>query len=197
MCVALPPLKELDHSKAMKDIAKARLPIYSSKGTLDAIGINGNVMVEGKVSKVGNFKVLPFSIRHDCEEPFGFIINHKDTGNILFATDTYYLPNRFANLSHIMIEANYSQEVIDRNVREGSVSQFLRDRTMQSHMSIDTCIEALLANDLNKVQTIVLLHLSDRNSDEKGFQEQVESATGIQTFVANKGLEIELKKYPF
>ena len=186
-----------DHSKCAKDIVKARLPLYSSAGTFNAIGVQGNVMTEGKVYKIGNFKVLPFGIMHDVPEPFGFLINHPDTGNILFATDTYFLPNRFANLSHILIEANYSDEIIEDNLRKGIVNGYLRDRTLESHMSLKTTIETLQANDLGKVVTIVLLHLSDRNSNAQQFKNEVWLSTGKPTFVAEPGLDIKITKTPW
>ena len=60
MCVALPPLKEFDHSKAMKDLAKAQIPLYASQGTFNDMKVNGNAMIEGKVYKIGEFRVLGF-----------------------------------------------------------------------------------------------------------------------------------------
>lgn len=197
MCVALPPLKEFDHSKAMKDLAKAQIPLYASQGTFNDMKVNGNAMIEGKVYKIGEFRVLGFKIMHETSEPFGFLINHPDTGNILFATDTYFLPNRFANLSHILIEANYSDEIIEENLRKGIINGYLRDRTLESHMSLKTTIETLQANDLGKVVTIVLLHLSDRNSNAKQFQNEVWLATGKPTFVAEPKLDIKFTKTPW
>jgi phosphoribosyl 1,2-cyclic phosphodiesterase len=161
------------------------------------IKVDGNVMDEMKVYKVGNFKIMGFRTMHDCAEPFGFLINHPDTGNILFATDTYFLPNRFANLSHILIEANYSDEIIEDNLRKGIVNGYLRDRTLESHMSLKTTIETLQANDLGKVVTIVLLHLSDRNSNAQQFKNEVWLSTGKPTFVAEPGLDIKITKTPW
>ena len=62
---------------------------------------------------VGNFKVFPFKVMHDAKEPCGFFINHTKIGNLLFITDTYYVPNRFANVNNIMIESNYCDKIID------------------------------------------------------------------------------------
>ena len=41
----------------------------------------------------------------------------------------------------------------------GRLSPSLRNRTIKSHMSYDTCKETLLANDLSEVNNIVLIHL--------------------------------------
>ena len=64
-------------------------------------------------------------------------------------------------------------------------------------MSYDTCKETLLANDLSIVNNIVLIHLSDNNSDAEMFRKGIEEATGKTTFVAKKELKIEFNKTPF
>jgi hypothetical protein len=42
----------------------------------------------------------------------------------------------------------------------------------------------LKANDLSKVQEIWLLHLSEQNSCEKRFKEEVQKITGKPTYIA-------------
>ena len=46
-------------------------------------------------------------------------------------------PNRFANINNILIEANYCDMIIDEKLRINN--KFVRDRVIQSHMSIKTC----------------------------------------------------------
>ena len=64
-------------------------------------------------------------------------------------------------------------------------------------MSLNTCKETLLANDLSQVQKIVLIHLSDSNSDEKKFKEVITNATGKIVHVANNNQTLEFNKNPF
>lgn len=61
-------------------------------------------------------------------------------------------------------------------------------------MSLETCIDTLKANDLSFVQNIVLLHLSNNNSDANNFKNSVEGATGIPTIVADKGVTVVLER---
>ena len=131
--------------------------------------------------------MLPFKVKHDCAEPVGFLltIQNWESG---FATDTYYLPNRFANVNHWLIECNYRKDILDYKTPEG-FNKILRDRTLQSHMSYDTCISALKANDLTMCKNIVLIHLSDRNSNAKEFREGVVRNFGKPTYIAQKGLK--------
>ena len=124
-------------------------------------------------------------------EPLGFIINHPECGNVLFITDSFYVKDTFKNIHNIIIEANYSQEIIDERVSKGASPDFLRNRIFKSHMSLETCKKTLLANDLSKVQNIVLIHLSDGNSNAAQFQSTIEGATGKKVAVADAGIIIE------
>jgi ribonuclease BN (tRNA processing enzyme) len=69
---------------------------------------------------------------------------------------------------------------------------------IESHMSLSTCKDLLKANDLSQVNNIVLIHLSDGNSDAKRFEAEVQEVTGKTVHVANAGLVIEnFNKQPF
>lgn len=187
-----------DHSKYVPSAAASGLNIYATRGTFEAKKLSGhryNVVEKGKVFKIGGFKILPFEVKHDVKEPVGFIIQHSETGNILFITDTYYVPNRFENIHNIIIEANYCEKIIDE--KSSSDKKFLRDRVIQSHMSLQTCKEFLSANDLSKVNNIVLIHLSDSNSDAKLFKKEISDRTGKTVTVAENGMIINLDISPF
>lgn len=190
-----------DHCKAMKDVMSAGINVFATKGTFSSLG-----MATGHRSKpidqqgefrIGGFKVMSFDVKHDAEEPCGFMINHSETGNVLFLTDTYYSPYTFRNLNNIIIEANYSKKIVEKKRESGSLPDFLRNRIFKSHMSLETCIDALKANDLRFVNNIVLIHLSDGNSDEKYFLNEVKNATGKNVTVADAGIEIDFNKNPF
>ena len=116
---------------------------------------------------------------------------------MVFATDTYFVRYTFDGLTNVMVECNYDQSLLDENVRRGVIHAFLRERTMRSHMSVQTCIEMLRANDLTKVSQVVLLHLSAQNSDAERFQREVALSIGKRVVVAKKGLEIPFNQTPF
>lgn len=195
--------EHLDHAGHVKEFLDARIQVWLSEGTDKAIRskIKSNylpLLLEcGCKSHIGKFTVLPFEVKHDCAEPMGFLIHHPQTGNILFVTDSYYIPYTFEGLNQIMIECNYRQDILESNISSGRIPKALRDRTLQSHMSYHTCLEALQANDLSKVNNIVLLHLSDGNSNEKEFREGIHAATAKNVHIAQKGLKINFNKQPF
>lgn len=192
----------LDHCKAARDLMKAGINIYSTFGTLNAMGVSidhrANAITRGQSFMVGDFKVLAFSVKHDCADPVGYMINHPETGNVLFLTDSYYCEFTFRNLHNVIIEANYCQRILDEKLRAGENPKFLRDRVITSHMSLATCQETLQANDLSQVNNIVLIHLSDSNSDARRFRAEVQEATGKRVHVAEAGMTIEkFNKQPF
>lgn len=184
-----------DHSKAIKELISNGIDVYSSGGTLKAIDA-GNYRVQVIKSEnqipIGDFTILPFEIQHDAVEPLGFLIQHSDIGKLLFITDSYYCKYNFTELNYIMIECNYSMDIVNENFEKGLIHPVLRDRLLKSHFSLDNVKEFLRAIDLSQVKEIVLLHLSDRNSDGERFKTEIERLTGKPTYIADKGLEIGL-----
>ena len=171
-----------DHAKGLEGCYVYGMDVYTSKGTFSLVDAD-KILRDSQVKKIGGFKVYPFAVHHDANEPLNFLIHHKEIGTLLFVTDTCYIEQTFDGLNHIIIEANYSKEFINCSYS---------DRVIREHMSLETAIETLQANDLSNVKTITLCHLSDKNSNEKVFIEKVERATGKAVYVANKGLNLEL-----
>ena len=83
-----------------------------------------------------------------------------------------------------MIEANYAQEIIIDNAKHERIPLYLAERVIQTHMSIETLLDLLQANDMSKVRQIYLLHLSDGNSDAAAFRRQVKQETGAEVYIA-------------
>lgn len=188
--------EHMDHARSFYDLMNLGVDIYSKLGTFRTLGVDGLHRANEITGtfKLGGFKIMAFDVKHDAAEPCGFLINHPETGNILFMTDLVYSKYTFRNLHNIIIEANYHTPMAKRNLSE---MEFLRNRVINNHMSLDTCIEFLKQNDLTKVNNIVLIHLSDSNSDEKLFRETVTKETGKTVSIADNGLIVELNKHPF
>lgn len=192
-----------DHAKFVKEALSHGIKTYMTPGTREYIMehhrmnkiLTKPIPVEvGKQFKLGGFTILPFNTVHDAAEPCGFLINHPEMGTTLFATDTRCLPNTFAGLSNVMIECNYDE---DRLQAREDIPDTLKDRIRESHMSVDTCIGALQANDLVLVNNIILVHVSDGDGDPEGFEAKVAASTGKRTACATRGLEVEFNKTPF
>lgn len=172
--------------------------IYSSKKTFESIDMkyNYHAVEPNKQFDIDEFRIIPFDVKHDVR-CFGYLINHNECGNVLFATDCVYLPFTFDKLNNILIEANYRLDILDRNTENGILPTIQRNRVINSHLSFDTCKEVLLANDLSAVNNIVLIHLSDGNSNALEFQKGIHEATGKTVHVAEKGMTLSFNKTPF
>jgi len=191
-----------DHAKSINEVMKLGIEVYASRGTFAKTSLSvkshkQNEIVSRQNFKVGNFKIMAFDVQHDAKEPLGFLIDHPDSGKVLFLTDTNYCKYTFPGLNNIIIEANFSKEIIDRKFGADSGKEFLRNRILRSHFSLENCKDMLKANDLSAVNNIVLIHLSDSNSNEKQFVKEVYEQTRKNVTAAVKGLEIEFYKTPF
>lgn len=175
-----------DHCAAVKDLLKRGIKCYMSQGTKEALEIDSDsvIIIENqKPFYIGTWKILPFDVQHDVAEPLGFLLMNKEGEKLLFATDTYYIKYKFTGLTHVMLECNYSKEILEHNVQEGIVEPFLKDRIIKSHFSLENVKTFFEANDLTNLQEIYLLHLSGDNSNPEHFKQEVSKVTGKPVFV--------------
>lgn len=188
-----------DHCKGVKDLVSGGIDVYCLKETSDRFGFFShrfNDITPGKTFTLGNFTIVSFDLDHDVP-CLGFYIKHAETGNFCFITDTYLCEATFPDLNNIIVEANYCTDILQSWVTAGKTIDMLRDRVITSHMSIETCKEFLAANDLRKVHNIILIHLSDKNSNAERFKKEVKEQTTKTVHIAEAGLDILFNKTPF
>lgn len=203
---ALVSHKHDDHARYISEITAHGILVMASHETLAAkrmVGAPFTKEIEPmKGIKAADFKIMPIPLSHTDRdgtpcECLGFVIDHPESGRILFATDTMKLSTSVPRLNHVMIEANYSDEVLESRIEAGLIPYYMRKRLMFSHMAVETTRKTLLENDLSGVNEIVLIHLSDGNSDAKGFSEYIRSATGKPTYIAEPGMELDFSILPY
>ena len=190
-----------DHSGYLYDYQKAGINCCMNEQTKQSVfGMapyhNVNVLQSKKIYEIGSFKVQPFELKHDVMN-FGYLLNHSESGLFCFITDTWFSPFTFPGMNNILIEANYDEKIIAEKLLRGTANMYVRNRVIQSHLEIETTLAFLKANDLSKVNNIVLLHLSDGNSNADDFQKRVQEATGKSVFIAAPGLCIDFNKTAF
>ena len=190
-----------DHAKYLKDFINSGIKCLALKEVFEAKGIDTSIgcaktIRAGGAYKVGKFKIIAFQAFHDVP-CVGYLINHSECGSVLFLTDSYTCENTFKRLNHVLIECNFSDAILNDNVERGIVPEALRSRLYQSHMGLYACKEVLSNNDLTDVKNIVLIHLSNDNSNEKQFVEEVQRATGMPVYAAKEGLILNLDKLAY
>lgn len=141
--------------------------------------------------RFGNFFIKAFSLVHDVE-CYGFYIEHPDIGSLIYASDTEYIKYRFKNLNHILVEANYSDDLIDNEAVN-------REHVLRGHMSLQTALDFISTNDNPALRNVVLLHLSASNSDADLFLQKTKTNLkyDADVYCAERGLAVDLSLIPF
>lgn len=199
--------EHLDHSKYVDQYLSRGIRVYSGAGTIEAMTERlkhkywrfafRECYDRKQIILPGGFKIVPFKVEHDTAEPYGFFIGHPETGNTLFVTDTHMMNFDFAKVNNMIIEANHCENILFNRTVAGEESPQLRNRIRKSHMSIQELQRFLARTDMSAVNNIVLIHLSDRNSDSILFRKIITNQTGKNVHIADKDMVIDINKEPF
>lgn len=172
-----------DHSKACKDLIKAGVNLYMTRGTKEALKLDSHRVKSFKCLgdsycdvNIGSFIIKPFKTIHDAKEPVGFVVyDSVSKEELVFITDTQYSIYNFSP-DYFMLEVNYVTERINKSE---SIHPDLRARIKKTHMSLDTAINLLERSDLSNLKKVYVMHLSDSNSDAELIKERLQELTGV------------------
>lgn len=175
-----------DHIRSAKDLIHAGVPTYMTKGTAEAAGIGGYQLLEPlKAHHIGSFYVMPFPVKHDAVQPVGFlIVSSRTEAKLLYLTDTSSVDFVFTGITHLMIECNFVADILDSRDDEGI--DIYRRRLYRNHMELDTAVQFAKTLDKKILQEIHLIHLSESNGDEERMKQEMQKATGVAVYVAQK-----------
>lgn len=183
--------EHMDHAKAVKDLMKAGVDCYMTKGTAEALGVSGHRLKTFRSFEnaryysevIDGIIVLPFEAVHDVSEPVGYYIGtygrYDKEESIVFVTDTAYMKYKIPACDVLMIECNYVKSALDERVECGKINVSLRNRIVKNHMSLETVLETLDSVRVSKLKKVYILHLSDGNSDEKLIRDSIEKKLGV------------------
>lgn len=166
-----------DHSKAIKEYERAGIEVWKP--------YEDETLMQKK--QMGKFIIKSFPCIHDVP-CVGYLIEHSDSGlKILYATDTEYVKYTFRGLTAMLIEANYSEEYVNRDEAKFQ-------HVLTGHMSIETASECIKANVNERLKTVILCHLSKGNSDPGAFKDSVKAIVpdGVKVEIATPRLKVEL-----
>lgn len=179
-----------DHSKAVKEVMRAGIDVYSSAGTFEALGFNGNRRAKPIKKYVGitnsNFDCYAFPINHDANEPLGYIIREVATNDyLLFIPDTSHIKQRFKiKFSIIAIECSYDKDILQSRVDTQEINETLAKRLLTSHMEKRVAMNYLSEFcDLSRCREIHLLHMSGDNINRLKTKKEFEKRFFIETFI--------------
>ncbi len=183
-----------DHQLYWYEYARAGIPVFepfrNDRQSLEFDNSQFRIMAFPNASKDGHW----FHGNNDGSECpcYGFYIEHPDLGSLVYVTDTECVRWRFSRVNHILVEANYSDDLIDNEAVN-------REHVLRGHMSLQTALDFISTNDNPNLRTVCLLHLSDKNSDSEQFLQKTKETVkyGADCYIANRGLEISLDLIPF
>lgn len=160
--------KHLDHSKSVKDFEAMGIPILAPYLGDSCKPIN-----------MGGFTVKPFDLTtidgswtHTNADGtpcpiFGFLITRPEMGRMLYITDCEVVKWKFKDINHILLGVNYDKDLIDRD-NAGKANHVFR-----GHLSIDTACDFVKANHSDRLQNVIMCHLSSENADSDSFIEKM------------------------
>ena len=172
-----------DHAAAIPKLLQRGITVYSNADVQHVTRACRNSH-SARTTHRDAAAFCPFEAEHDVP-CYGYQVTSTATGEkLVYITDSAYVRYTFTGLTHIMIEANYAEDIMLGNVRDEKVPLSLAERVAGTHMSIYTLLELLRANDMTKVRQIYLLHLSDMSSDAEWFKKLVQQETGAEVYIA-------------
>lgn len=184
-----------DHCKAVPKLLDMGLDVYALGDVYDSFSPPTSPMRNVHLAcphsllfdstlLVGSWNVYPFEVPHDVPN-VGYYLYSRHTGEtLLYATDAMYIGKTFPRLDYILIEANYDPDIIRENGDSGAISRSRQKRTYSTHMSIQTTLDMLRANNLSYTKQIWLMHLSDDNSNAEDFKKQIQQLSGCEVYIA-------------
>lgn len=167
------------------------IPVYSNKETKSIFPDVVELSIKKKY-RIGGFEVQCLEVPHNAQ-CYSFIIDCPDGMRILFITDCSYFKYKVKDVNILMVETNYNQEVIVDNAENDEWSS----SASENHLSLEQAIEVIKRHKSHNLKTVIGLHLSNQNSDEKKFGERIFEETGIRAIFADSGITVELKKEEF
>ena len=173
-----------DHIQGVGAFArKYELPVYVTPGTGRHVSLERIPVLSGinlhKTFRIQSITIEPVAVPHDAREPcqFVFSANNKrlglltDVGHI-----TPHVRDCYGECDGLILEANHDVTLLE----EGSYPWPLKKRVggQHGHLSNEQAAGLLEAVDLDRLQYLVLSHLSEQNNRPELAIEAVETVLG-------------------
>ncbi len=161
-----------DHISGVGVIARRyKIPVHANSKTLEAgakkIGKIPNYLEfeTGTGVDIGSLQVRSFSVSHDTADPVGFIVSDGHT-SLGYCTDTgkvsHLMAARLAGCSGLILEFNHNLDLLKQGPYPLPLQQ--RVRSSRGHLSNEDAANFLSGLFDEKLQIIVLAHLSEVNN---------------------------------
>jgi len=183
-----------DHIRGAESIArKLSIPIYLTKGTLDASAIDTQetpivIFENNSTFAIGELNIHACRTLHDAIDPACFVIEARDGTRIGIASDLgyvdQYVMKHLTGCDGLFFEANHDLDML----RMGTYPWSLKRRIMSrfGHLSNDDSMSAVQRMIGADLKTLCLIHLSEKNNHESIVRDMA------ARMVARTGAQLEL-----
>ena len=177
-----------DHSKSVKDFETMGIPIFAPYISCEPMEIGKEFTIKAfdLTTADGRFTHTN-SDGSECP-CYGFLIAHKEMGRMLYITDCEVIKWRFKDIDHILLGVNYDKDMVDwSNPAKNS-------HVLRGHLEIGTACDFVKANYSDRLQNVIMCHLSSENADSDSFIEKMKKvACWANVDVAAAGKSWDLK----
>ena len=155
-----------DHSRNVDFLRRSFVPVPQAEA-----GVHGNI---------NDWTFLPFELAHDTYN-LGYIVQHSQAPEykIAYITDTGYVKNNPVGISTYIIECNFIDDLLEADKVRLNDEEKRYLRSYEYHLSLKRLLQFLSKADTRKLINVVLIHLSDKYSDEKRMVDEVSKQTGV------------------
>jgi phosphoribosyl 1,2-cyclic phosphodiesterase len=159
-----------DHIKGVAPLArKFNLPVYMTPGTWHSrdLGVLPDLrLIEGyQPFMLGALQVTPVAVPHDAREPAQFIFDYADR-RLGILTDlgsiTPHVEQAYADCDALVLEANHDPQMLAYGPYPPSLKQ--RVGGLWGHLSNQQAAAFLQRADLQRLQQLVVAHISQKNN---------------------------------
>ncbi len=170
-----------DHWKGVVPLsAKFDIDVYVTAGCLysrsaEQKNFPFKIIDSHRAFQVGDIAVTPVPVPHDAREPVQFLFN-SDNHQLGILTDvgslTPHIETAYANCDGLLIEANHDVEML----HSGPYPEFLKDRVSGpwGHLNNHQTAKLLTAINQQRIQQLVIGHISDKNNSLEKVRSAVE-----------------------
>jgi phosphoribosyl 1,2-cyclic phosphodiesterase len=183
-----------DHIRGADAIArKLQIPIYLSRGTLNASNIDPTgtptiLFDNNSTFRVGELNVHACRTIHDAADPSCFVIEARDGTRVGIASDLGYVDDtvlrHLRGCDGLLFESNHDLDML----RMGTYPWSLKRRIMSrvGHLSNDDSMLAVQRMMGPELSTLCMIHLSQKNNHESIVRDMA------ARLLAKAGVQLEL-----
>ena len=178
-----------DHSKSLNDFESMGIPIFATYISCEPMEIGKEFTIKAfdLTTADGRFTHTN-SDGSECP-CYGFLIDHPEIGRMLYITDCEVIKWRFKDIDHILLGVNYDKDMVDWS------NPAKNNHVFRGHLEIGTACDFVKANYSDRLQNVIMCHLSSGTADSDSFIKKMKKvACGANVDVAERNKEWVLRK---